>query len=99
MHNKESGFSICKNSDLIEELGQIELVFSDKTGTLTCNNMEYKKSSVNGIIYDSYDQVKKSKDSMKLDKYFTVLSVCHTVFIDKDNIKLQASSPDELALV
>ena len=28
-------FSSCRNSDLIEELGQVEFVFSDKTGTLT----------------------------------------------------------------
>jgi P-type E1-E2 ATPase len=36
-------FARCRNSDLIEELGQVEMVFSDKTGTLTMNKMIYKK--------------------------------------------------------
>ena len=40
-----------RTSDLIEELGQIEFVFSDKTGTLTCNEMEFKKVSINGMVY------------------------------------------------
>lgn len=35
----------CQSSNLNEELGQIEYVFSDKTGTLTCNIMEFKKFS------------------------------------------------------
>jgi magnesium-transporting ATPase (P-type) len=39
-------FAICRNSDLIEELGQVEIVFSDKTGTLTQNKMAFKKCSV-----------------------------------------------------
>jgi phospholipid-transporting ATPase len=32
---EDSKFALCRNSDLIEELGQVEFVFSDKTGTLT----------------------------------------------------------------
>ena len=40
-----------RNSDLIEELGQVEFVFSDKTGTLTQNKMVFKKFTVNGEVY------------------------------------------------
>lgn len=29
----------------------MEFVFSDKTGTLTQNKMEFKKVSINGLIY------------------------------------------------
>lgn len=35
-------FALCRNSDLIEELGQIDFIFSDKTGTLTQNKMIFK---------------------------------------------------------
>jgi len=38
-------------SSLNEELGQIEFVFSDKTGTLTCNKMEFKICVVGDILY------------------------------------------------
>jgi phospholipid-translocating P-type ATPase (flippase) len=49
--------AISRTSDLIEELGQVEFIFSDKTGTLTKNEMEFKKCSVNSKIFgeDSYN--------------------------------------------
>lgn len=34
-----------------QELGQIEYIFSDKTGTLTQNVMVFKKCSINGVTY------------------------------------------------
>lgn len=52
--------ALCRTSSLVEELGQIEYVFSDKTGTLTCNEMEFRCCSVAGVAYaDVVDDTKR----------------------------------------
>jgi phospholipid-translocating ATPase len=40
-----------KNWGISDDLGQIEYIFSDKTGTLTQNVMEFQKCSIQGVVY------------------------------------------------
>ena len=46
----------AQSSNLNEELGQIEYVFSDKTGTLTCNIMSFKKFTAGSVAYGTNDK-------------------------------------------
>ncbi|TXT15875.1 hypothetical protein VHUM_00378 [Vanrija humicola] len=42
---------VPKTWNISDDLGQIEYIFSDKTGTLTQNIMEFKKCSVQGVPF------------------------------------------------
>lgn len=55
-----------QSSGINEELGQISAIFSDKTGTLTCNIMNFKKICINGNNYGVDDTIKYG-DRIKCD--------------------------------
>uniref|UniRef100_A0A5F8G2W7 Phospholipid-transporting ATPase n=1 Tax=Monodelphis domestica TaxID=13616 RepID=A0A5F8G2W7_MONDO len=50
-YSKKETLAEARTTTLNEELGQIEYVFSDKTGTLTQNIMTFNKCSINGKTY------------------------------------------------
>lgn len=52
-----------QSSNLNEELGQVSFIFSDKTGTLTCNVMEFKKFSVDKFTYGIDGNMKDKMES------------------------------------
>lgn len=52
-------------SNLSEELGQIEYVFSDKTGTLTANIMSFKKFSVGVKSYGTDLEMTREQKHMQ----------------------------------
>ncbi|KAH0536820.1 hypothetical protein FGG08_006353 [Glutinoglossum americanum] len=120
--------AICRTSSLVEELGQIEYIFSDKTGTLTCNMMEFKQCSIGGIQYaDEIPEDRRAtvqdgvevglhdfnrlRENLKthptkdaIHHFLALLATCHTVIPERKDekpgeIKYQAASPDEGALV
>ncbi|XP_043706963.1 probable phospholipid-transporting ATPase 8 isoform X2 [Telopea speciosissima] len=43
--------ALARTSNLNEDLGQVHTILSDKTGTLTCNSMEFVKCSIAGTAY------------------------------------------------
>ena len=118
--------AICRTSSLVEELGQIEYIFSDKTGTLTCNMMEFRQCTIGGIQYaDEVPEDRRATDQNSVGIYdfrklrenlqthvsktaihhfLALLATCHTVIPERreekpGEIKYQAASPDEGALV
>lgn len=50
-HEETDTPAMARTSNLNEELGMVKYIFSDKTGTLTRNVMEFKKCSIARHVY------------------------------------------------
>ena len=88
----------CRNSNLNDELGQVTHIFSDKTGTITQNVMEFSRAFVGGEMI-----TERRRQHPGDAEFFRLLALCHTVVPERDvdahRIEYHASSPDEQALV
>jgi phospholipid-transporting ATPase len=69
--SKDGILCTIQSSNLNEELGQIDYIFSDKTGTLTQNKMIFKKIVIGSQVYPKNKQY-INKKSGKEEKDFNV---------------------------
>ena len=86
-------YAKARTSNLNEELGQISYIFTDKTGTLTENIMEFKKCSVGGRLYSIDDDHQSFKhengeDLERTEKYYENMKLLKREFIKaaKENV-------------
>mmetsp|Transcript_23528 Transcript_23528/g.69067 ORF Transcript_23528/g.69067 Transcript_23528/m.69067 type:complete len:986 (-) Transcript_23528:292-3249(-) len=106
--------TIAHTTSLAEDLGQIDYLLTDKTGTLTENQMTFKKCSINNVMYghsaaamDVWHDVMLRKKLQELDKvtldFFRCLSLNHTAqpALGEDSsgrLIYTSPSPDDEAL-
>uniref|UniRef100_A0A8B9KPT0 Phospholipid-transporting ATPase n=1 Tax=Astyanax mexicanus TaxID=7994 RepID=A0A8B9KPT0_ASTMX len=105
-HEESDQRAQVNTSDLNEELGQVEYVFTDKTGTLTENEMQFRECSINGIKYQEINgklvpegmtddtpdsSAPRLVRSREEELFLKAVSLCHTVQISYD----QADGPGD----
>ncbi|KAH8408858.1 hypothetical protein KR009_002409 [Drosophila setifemur] len=94
-------------SNLNEELGQVNILFSDKTGTLTKNLMKFVKCYVSGRSFQlqktqllcpsTGEKTEFGQLGEEETNFFEALAICHTVEVLQEKSLDSPDSPDFLS--
>ena len=104
----ETGIIACKvqSMQLPEELGTVNHIFSDKTGTLTKNELIFRKLSTMGKLFECETSEQLLKDihlsnSETSELLFKCFCICNDVYPITVNGKvvLSGTSQDELVML
>ncbi|TBU65246.1 phospholipid-translocating P-type ATPase [Dichomitus squalens] len=68
LYEKTNQPTLARSWNLSDDLGQIEYIFSDKTGTLTQNAMIFRQCTIGGRVYsgEKVDEPEASKDDLRV---------------------------------
>ena len=146
MYHQESDTPALARSTNVTDLGRIDYIFSDKTGTLTENIMRFKRCSVDGLVFgapvstgdntqdeqkpfhplrqlliggtnfknekeesfsvadglQSFNETNSNAHSyynltFNAEMFLRVLSICHTVVVEKDHDHCNEPAKDSIA--
>jgi len=88
--------AVGRNSNVCEEMGRIKYLLTDKTGTLTQNDMVFRRMAAGKENYDMEDLQKTERGrSPKVINMLQAMVLCNNVtLVESDEKRYEGSSPD-----